>query len=67
MDEECESSEKCISGQCTDPCVMKSPCGLNAQCLTETHIVQCSCPVSFTGNQDVECVRSKLKLFFTSI
>lgn len=59
MDEECEDPLKCEGGQCVNPCVVKSPCGLNAQCNTQNHIVQCSCPVGFTGNQDVECVRSK--------
>lgn len=38
---------------------MEKTCGLNAICQTENHVVQCSCPNSFTGNQDVECVRSK--------
>lgn len=63
MEEECESSEKCISGQCVDPCLSKTSCGLNAHCKTENHIVQCNCPVGFTGNQDVECVRSKLMFY----
>lgn len=32
---------------------------MNAICRIENHVIQCSCPYSFTGNQDVECVRSK--------
>lgn len=59
LDEECGSTEKCFSGQCVDPCLTERACGLNALCRTENHIVQCSCPSSFTGNQDIECVRSK--------
>lgn len=59
MDEECELMEKCNNGQCMNPCQLEKACGLNALCRTENHIMQCSCPLRFTGNQDVECVRSK--------
>lgn len=59
LDEECKMAEKCINGQCLDPCKIEKTCGLNALCKTDNHIVQCSCPYRFTGNQDVECVRSK--------
>lgn len=59
LDEECESNEKCNSGQCINPCKAEKVCGLNAMCRTDNHITQCSCPYSFTGNQDVECVRSE--------
>lgn len=59
VDEECGSNEKCFNGQCVNPCLMEKACGLNAYCRIDNHVVQCSCPQSFTGNQDVECVRSK--------
>lgn len=66
IDEECDSNEKCFNGQCINPCKMEKTCGLNAICRTENHVVQCSCPQSFTGNQDMECVRSQLfNLFVT--
>lgn len=59
LDEECGSTEKCFNGQCVDPCQTERSCGLNALCRTENHVLQCSCPYGFTGNQDIECVRSK--------
>lgn len=59
MDEECGLSEKCNQGQCLNPCDQHSTCGLNADCASNNHVVQCSCPAGFTGNQEVECVRSK--------
>lgn len=65
VDEECGSNEKCFNGQCLNPCQMEKACGLNAVCRTDNHVVQCSCPQSFTGNQDVECVRSKNELYMT--
>lgn len=62
LDEECESNEKCSNGQCIDPCKTEKACGLNAMCRTDNHVTQCSCPYSFTGNQDVECVRSACRI-----
>lgn len=59
LDEECESTEKCTNGKCLNPCKTEKACGLNAECSTQNHIKQCSCSYGFTGNQDVECVRSK--------
>lgn len=63
LDEECGSKEKCSNGQCVDPCQTEKACGLNALCRSENHVVQCSCPYGFTGNQDVECVRSKYQIY----
>lgn len=47
----------CVNGQCQSPCEERNPCGLNAECLTEGHRKLCTCPPSFTGNAEVECVR----------
>lgn len=58
-DEECGLTEKCLQGQCNNPCDQRSACGMNAECRVFSHNKQCSCPPEFTGNQDVECVRSK--------
>jgi hypothetical protein len=58
-DEECGLTEKCLQGQCNNPCDQPSACGMNAECRVFSHNKQCSCPPGFTGNQDVECVRSK--------
>jgi hypothetical protein len=61
-DEECSLTEKCLQGQCNNPCDQHSACGMNAECRVFSHNKQCSCPPGFTGNQDVECVRSKCRL-----
>ena len=53
----CKSSEVCVNGQCKAPCADRNPCGLNAQCQTVKHKKRCTCPPSFTGNGEVECVR----------
>lgn len=56
---ECGLTEECIQGQCNNPCEARSACGMNAECNVLNHAKQCSCPAGFTGNQLVECVRSK--------
>ena len=58
-DEECSLTDKCLQGQCNNPCDQRSACGMNAECRVFNHNKQCSCPPGFTGNHDVECVRSK--------
>jgi len=60
-DEECSLTDKCLQGQCNNPCDQRSACGMNAECRVFNHNKQCSCPPGFTGNHDVECVRSKYR------
>lgn len=67
LDVECGFDERCSNGQCINPCEQPQACGMNAECLINSHYKQCSCPPGFTGNADVECVRSKFFLFFDSI
>jgi hypothetical protein len=66
-DEECSLAEKCLQGQCNNPCDEQSACGMNAECRVISHNKQCSCPPGFTGNHDVECVRSKFSVFSTEL
>ena len=60
-DEECSLTDKCLQGQCNNPCDQHSACGMNAECRVFNHNKQCSCPPGFTGNHDIECVRSKYR------
>lgn len=59
---ECGQDEICLAGQCINPCHQENACGMNSECLMSTHVKQCACPVGFTGNAAVECVRSELIL-----
>lgn len=59
LDTECDTQEVCQGGQCINPCVLPQTCGMNAKCHIANHLRTCSCPAGFTGNADVECVRSK--------
>ncbi len=38
-------------------CEEPNACGINAACVTKNNKKVCSCPASFTGNAEVECVR----------
>lgn len=58
LDTECGTLEVCRSGQCINPCEQPQACGMNAECIIGNHIKQCSCPSGFTGNPDIECIRS---------
>lgn len=60
LDVECDKNEVCFQNQCSNPCEHEG-CGMNADCQCDNHMKVCSCPVGFTGNPAVECVRSKLK------
>ncbi len=51
------SNEVCFSGSCRNPCEDRNACGLNALCQSANHVKTCSCPPTFTGNPEVECVR----------
>lgn len=57
-DSDCQLNEQCMLGQCRSPCEQPSACGMNAECHVSGHMKHCSCPVGFTGNNLVECVRS---------
>lgn len=57
VDVNCRSNQVCERSQCKDPCTLRDACGVNANCQTSGHKKACSCPPSFTGNPEVECVR----------
>ncbi|XP_026683575.1 LOW QUALITY PROTEIN: neurogenic locus Notch protein-like [Diaphorina citri] len=56
-DEECGLGEKCLQGQCNNPCERQGACGVNSLCNVLTHRKVCFCPRGFTGDPETECVR----------
>ena len=54
---ECQDGEACVRGQCVNPCLLDSACGMNAQCRTINHAAVCSCSAGFTGSPKTECIR----------
>lgn len=61
LDTECGETEICNAGKCLNPCDLLTPCGINAECRAVSHTKECSCPASFTGNANIECVRGEYR------
>ena len=57
-DRDCSDPDKCVEGTCRDACSV-DPCGANAICKSRLHASSCSCPIGYTGNPRVQCVKSK--------
>ena len=57
-DRECRDPDKCVDGTCRDACNV-DPCGANAICKSRGHASSCTCPIGYTGNPRVQCLKSK--------
>ena len=57
-DRDCSDPDKCVDGTCRDACRV-DPCGANAICKSRLHASSCSCPIGYTGNPRVQCMKSK--------
>ena len=57
-DRDCRDPDKCDDGTCRDACSV-DPCGANAICKSRGHASSCSCPIGYTGNPRVQCLKSK--------
>ena len=58
IDRDCRDPEKCVDGTCRDACNV-DPCGANAICKSRLHASSCTCPIGYTGNPRVQCLKSK--------
>ena len=58
VDRDCGDPDKCVEGTCRDACNV-DPCGANAICKSRLHASSCSCPIGYTGNPQVQCLKSK--------
>ena len=59
-DRDCADPHKCVDGTCRDACNV-DPCGANAICKSRAHASSCSCPIGYTGNPKVQCLKSKFR------
>lgn len=59
VDSDCQSVERCVRGSCVEACRV-DPCGLNAQCISQSHTAVCTCPPGFVGHPHIECSIGKL-------
>ena len=58
VDRDCRDPDKCVDGTCRDACNV-DPCGANAICKSRLHASSCTCPIGYTGNPQVQCLKSK--------
>ncbi len=54
-DSECQFTEACHNKQCINPCYIKNPCAVNAECYPSNHKAQCRCPPGLEGNPLSKC------------
>jgi hypothetical protein len=55
IDSECESGKSCINGNCINPCLVKDPCGINAECYVYQNRAECRCRSGYRGNPLERC------------
>ncbi|KAK7075250.1 hypothetical protein SK128_022664 [Halocaridina rubra] len=55
---ECQVTEACINGRCSDPCETRNPCGLQANCEPKADGPVCTCPKGFQGDPYDKCLPS---------
>lgn len=64
-DLDCPPATACLENKCTNPCLDKNPCGINAECkLIETlpiKTITCECDTGYRGNALIECTPYKRK------
>ncbi|XP_047739044.1 uncharacterized protein LOC108675679 isoform X2 [Hyalella azteca] len=53
--EQCPLDKMCYNGVCVNPCYVKDPCAINAECYPEVHQAKCRCPVGMVGDPFVRC------------
>ena len=55
-DADCKEEENCQDGSCVNICKPPNACGTNALCKGTKHRKECSCPLDYLGNPQVECL-----------
>ncbi|QQP34980.1 Putative LOC101893139, partial [Caligus rogercresseyi] len=54
-DNDCRITEACVDANCVNPCLIKNPCGVHAQCSPNLHQAQCRCDEGFEGDPYTGC------------
>jgi hypothetical protein len=55
LSSDCGLSQACVRQACVDPC--PGTCGTNAECKVVNHNPICSCPVRFSGDPFINCIK----------
>lgn len=56
-DDDCPSTEACYDKKCQNPCRLRQPCGVNAECTAVDHGHSCTCLRGYVGNPWVQCFK----------
>lgn len=56
IDSECDSGKACVNGNCINPCIVKDPCGINAECYVNRNRAECRCLSGYRGNPFDRCL-----------
>lgn len=56
-DDDCRNDQACFDKKCQNPCTLRQPCGVNAECTVRDHTHFCSCIPDYIGNPWVQCVK----------
>lgn len=55
--DDCPYSNTCINQQCVEPCLVRNPCALNAECQSANHKANCKCPPGLIGDPFANCYK----------
>uniref|UniRef100_A0A1A9ZCQ3 EGF-like domain-containing protein n=1 Tax=Glossina pallidipes TaxID=7398 RepID=A0A1A9ZCQ3_GLOPL len=55
-DTDCPNTASCQNSRCRSPCEKENVCGINANCVVQSHNAICTCPPNSRGNPSMECV-----------
>lgn len=62
--DDCPYSDSCINQLCIDPCAVRNPCALNAECQSANHKANCKCPPGLNGDPFSNCYKGIFGLIF---
>ncbi|ROT61488.1 hypothetical protein C7M84_020740 [Penaeus vannamei] len=55
VNEECPLDKMCSNGVCVNPCLVRDPCDITAECYPEQHTAKCRCPTGLEGDPYIRC------------
>ena len=57
VDDDCPNDKACFDNFCKNPCIVRTPCGVNADCRPVDHLPVCTCLPGYQGNPTLQCTR----------
>lgn len=60
-DDECSDDKACFDHRCQNPCIVRQPCGINAECRARDHSPFCTCLPGYRGNPLLQCTKGRVQ------